>query len=77
MREFPSLPTGRQEALCSAWLRGAREAGDPVVSIQLVRVDRDLLPRAGRHAAQGSRRTLVYECGDRWIRAVGSPVDEA
>jgi hypothetical protein len=72
MRDFPSLPEARQVAMCSAWIEGARAAGVPVVSIRLVRLDSDLLPRSGRRAAEGPQRTVAFECGPGWIHAVGT-----
>jgi len=73
MRDFPTLPVPRQVAMCEAWLDGARAAGTPAVSIRLVRVERDLVPRAGQQPARDPVRRPVYECGDGWIHTIGSP----
>ena len=56
--EFPSLAPRERDAICDAWARPRRQAGETVTEVRVYRVVQDVRPGAGP-----PERTLAYRCG--------------
>jgi len=64
MRDYGSLPEGRQEGVCQAWAAQVRSQGRQVAGVRIYRTVVDLHRHRFRRRPPPPRRHLAYLCAD-------------